>query len=150
MNIEEHFRTMLAMEQKRAQRCNAPCMLMLIDLRLLLQEKKSRKNFKKLMSAIDASTRETDVKGWYDINRIIGVIFTEFETETVDLIVTKVKDSIAGSIPESQSLVQLSYLLFPDDQETSDFLVAQDSAGSREHTNPRTIQQEKSAYTYAQ
>jgi hypothetical protein len=136
MDSEEHFRTMLIMEQKRAQRYNTPCMLMLIDAALLFQCRKFRKIFRKLMSAIDESTRETDIKGWYDINRIIGIIFTEFEIETVELIVNKVKTSLAEAIPSDLSLVQVSYLIFPEDQKHGDFIASleDDEAPSSEQS----------------
>jgi hypothetical protein len=116
MGMEEHFRSMLEMERKRMQQCNTPFMLMFVDVADLLQCKNTRKTFKNLLTAIENSTRDTDMKGWYEANRIIGIIFTEFDIETADLIVNKVRASIAETlIPAMGSMVQVSFLLFPED-----------------------------------
>ena len=35
----------------------------------------------KILSALSASTRDTDVTGWYSNNCVVGVMFTEIATE---------------------------------------------------------------------
>jgi hypothetical protein len=117
LNVEEHFRGMLAKEQKRTVLLNSPFLLMLIDVAGLLQGGITRKTFKKLLDAINHATRETDIKGWYETNRIMGIIFTEIEKDSVGFIVNKISAAIAA-MPDSavRPSVRISHALFPDDR----------------------------------
>jgi hypothetical protein len=141
---------MLAMEQKRAKRCNTCCMLMLIDAARLLEGKNRRKTFKKLLAAVTAGSRDTDIKGWYDMSRVIGVIFTEFEKRFAGLIVNKMKASIAETFPGDRSSVHISYLLFPEDQKTGVAAPMRKAAESGLHGTNGASKEKNPAYVYTE
>src|ERR1700690_3884765 len=74
---EETFHTMLALERRRAERSRKPFVLMLLDAHALFQNGNSGRLLEQLTSAVLASSRETDLIGWYKQGSILGVIFTE-------------------------------------------------------------------------
>jgi hypothetical protein len=132
---EEHFRNRLAMERKRTELLNTPFMFILVDIAKLLQSKNSSKVYKMLFTAINAVTRETDIKGWYVTNKIIGIVFIEVDKNVVDLIVNKVKASIDKTMdPPRGSPAKISYLLFPEDQQNP----SRDSVAEEEPLNVET------------
>jgi len=74
---EESFRKMISLERKRSERSRKPFLLMLLDMGEHLPSEKSRRSLGKILSALSAATRETDVTGWYKDNCVVGVMFTE-------------------------------------------------------------------------
>jgi hypothetical protein len=112
------FIRLLSLEDKRAERSGRPFMLM------LLQSSSSpawrnEQVLRKLARTLAASTRKTDVKGWYDSGSTIGVIFTEFGSSAgepdVNNLLTKITGAIHESLgPEESSQVRLSYGMYPE------------------------------------
>jgi hypothetical protein len=74
---QEFFVTMLRLERKRTERSHRRFVLMLLDASGLLKGRRNRTTFDKVVMALSNSTRETDIKGWYKDDSVIGVIFTE-------------------------------------------------------------------------
>ena len=74
---QELFITMLRLERKRTERSNRRFVLMLLDACGLLKADESRETLHKVIAALSHSIRETDIKGWYKGDSVIGVIFTE-------------------------------------------------------------------------
>ncbi|MFZ1931362.1 MAG: hypothetical protein WAU50_19640, partial [Candidatus Sulfotelmatobacter sp.] len=71
----EAFRRMIALERKRSERSRKPFILLLLDM----GDRPSEKNGKilgKISSVLSASTRDTDVTGWYAKECVLGVMFT--------------------------------------------------------------------------
>jgi hypothetical protein len=115
LDAEDHFRSMLAAERKRAELLDSPFLLMLIDIAGLSQNGNTRKTFKKLLDAVDGATRETDIRGWYETNKILGIIFTGIEKDAVVVIVKKMAAAIAAiPDPAARSHARISSTLFPD------------------------------------
>ena len=115
--IQEHFLRMLALEQKRTERSNESFMLMLIDISRLLHRGFNPKTMKKLLNAIHSATRETDIKGWYNLNKTIGIIYTAVDNNFIEMIVKKMKGSVQKNlIPTQYSLVHVSYTIFPENR----------------------------------
>ena len=126
---EDCFRRMLNMEQKRSERLNKSIMFMLIDIAELLQCKKVSKTIKKLLNTLYSITRETDIKGWYDANRTIGIIYTEFDDNFIDIILNKLKVSVGEVLtPEHYSIINLSYVVFPQDRIANNKMVKLNAA----------------------
>ena len=118
LHDEDCFRAMLVMERKRTERSNNPFMIMFIDVSGLQHMNTSLRTVKNLISTISTITRETDIKGWYSSQRIIGIIFTEYDPMSIGTIVQKVKDSFNKVLTSAQiSVLELSYYLFPGDKE---------------------------------
>ena len=102
---------------------------MLIDVAPLLQYKKVSKIIKKLLNTLYSITRETDIKGWYDTNRTIGIIYTEFDDHSIDIILNKLKVSVGEIlIPEHCSFIRFSYIIFPQNRNANNMIVERNAA----------------------
>jgi exopolysaccharide biosynthesis polyprenyl glycosylphosphotransferase len=73
---QTHFHHMLKIERKRTQRSNVPFLLMLVNLTDLSSMERMT-YAAEIKGILDSSLRETDIKGWYEEDEIIGVIFTD-------------------------------------------------------------------------
>ena len=83
---ESVFHSMLTLERRRAERSRKPFVLMLLDANL--ENGAAEEILTQAVSVIVASTRETDLVGWYKHNAILGVIFSEV-TATAELPITE-------------------------------------------------------------
>ncbi len=118
---ESYFQRMLIVEQKRMERSNTSFMLMLIDISELPECGNASQMMKKLLQAVFKSTRETDIKGWYAFGSTIGIIFTEYDRVSVDVIINKVTSSFFQILTFAQcSMVHFSYFIFPEDENNSE------------------------------
>ena len=71
------FHHLLRIERKRASRSKKPFLLALLDISTLESEKHYGYTIEKIKEVLLSCTRETDILGWYENDRIMGVIFTE-------------------------------------------------------------------------
>ena len=92
---QELFMKLLCLERKRTERSGRRFVLMLLDPGNLLQAAKAPV-MSNLLSALTQSTRDTDLKGWYKDQVVIGVIFTEVgdveDKSIVHALSTKITD----------------------------------------------------------
>jgi hypothetical protein len=119
---EEAFRRMLSLERKRAQRSQKPFLLTLLELESQPASEKSRKTLGKVLSALDSTTRDTDVTGWYKDECVVGVMFTEIAIEDrgsiLATIMTRVSETLRSHLtPQQFSQVGISFHLFPEEQD---------------------------------
>ncbi len=113
----ELFLRMLCVERKRTERSGRRFVLMLLDACRLI--KTGGEITGKLMVAIRQSSRDTDLRGWYE-DGIIGVIFTEIgpgdEKQIVRSLSNKVTDALYDALTLDQmNEVRLSFHVFPED-----------------------------------
>jgi hypothetical protein len=87
---EGTFKHMISIERKRTERSRKPFLLMLLDTGNRHESEKNRKALDRIVSALLASIRETDVTGWYKSRATIGVLFTELAIDD--------KNSILGTM----------------------------------------------------
>ena len=73
---ESYFDRLFDLEIKRTKRSRA-FVLILINITGL---KKSHTTLNKLQKALSSGFRETDIRGWYKQESIIGIIFTELNS----------------------------------------------------------------------
>ena len=78
---EEAFRRMISLERKRSERTQRPFVLLLMDTGRAQPTQKNGRILLDILSALESSTRETDVMGWYETNTAVGVMFTEIALE---------------------------------------------------------------------
>src|SRR5579863_1753189 len=83
---ESVFHSMLTLERRRAERSRKPFVLMLLDANL--ENGAAEEILTQAESVIVASTRETDLVGWYKHTDILGVIFSEVSV-TAELPITE-------------------------------------------------------------
>jgi len=76
---EPVFKEMLNREMKRSQRSMKPLMLMCIDISGMMIPNCTHEH-RILRKAFATCVRETDVRGWYRQESIMGILFTEIES----------------------------------------------------------------------
>jgi len=127
---QDSFLRSIYLEQKRTERSRRRFVLMLLELD---ERKTVGAVFEKVISALWAATRETDIKGWYREGSVIGVIFTEIAPSegraAASSLLTKVNTALTRvlTVEESKRL-SLTCHIFPEDWHDRD---SDDSTGSR-------------------
>jgi hypothetical protein len=116
---EDAFRRMLSLERKRAQRSQKPFLLTLLEMENELAGERSRTTLAKILSALDSTTRETDVTGWYRSECVVGVMFTEIaledRTSILATIMARVSETLRSHLTAQQfAQVGISFHLFPE------------------------------------
>jgi len=96
---------------------------MLLDMGDHLASENCEKSVGRLLAALLVSTRETDVVGWYESNRIVGVMFTEICLEDRKTIVSTMIARLSEILRNNPSLeqfsrVSISFHVFPEDWDT--------------------------------
>jgi lipopolysaccharide/colanic/teichoic acid biosynthesis glycosyltransferase len=114
---QEAFHAMISRERRRTERSRRPFLLMLLDMGNHLPSEAIEKNMQKLLAALSMSTRETDVAGWYERDRIVGVMFTEIGVDGRGTIVSTMIARLSEILRRHVNLEQLniSFHLFPED-----------------------------------
>ena len=120
----EAFRRMIALERKRSERSRKPFVLLLLDM----GDRPSDKHGKilgKISSVLSASTRDTDVTGWYECDSVVGIMFTEIATEDSaslpGTIIARVTDTLRSNLALEQfNRVRISFHVFPEQWDHED------------------------------
>lgn len=117
---EEAFHRVISLERRRTERSRKPFLLMLLDMGDQLPSEALGKSLSKLLAAVSASTRETDVAGWYKADRVVGLMFTEIGVEDrrtiVSTMIARLSDILKNRLSLEQfSQVSVSFHLFPED-----------------------------------
>jgi len=116
------FRRVIGMERMRTERSGKPFLLMLLDVGDHLPLAKDSTHLKDIVTALSSATRQTDIAGWYDADRIVGIMFIEICLEERQNIVTtmisRVSEILRNHLSFEQfSRVTLSFHVFPEDWE---------------------------------
>jgi len=115
--IAESFHAILCLERKRRERSERPMILMLVDIMRIPGEKQGLA-VKTISHLLTSLTRETDIKGWYRENQVIGVLFTEFNAFDKQEILKKIRNGLERSLPQDQMLkINFSVHDFPAEGE---------------------------------
>ncbi len=114
---EDSFQQVLALERKRSERSGKPVLLMLLNLRNFGLHPVSHKLLSQLNALLFAVTRETDIKGWYANQLILGVIYTEIGNadllEARDTIYRKVDEGLGDILSgEERRQVEITFEAF--------------------------------------
>jgi lipopolysaccharide/colanic/teichoic acid biosynthesis glycosyltransferase len=109
---QEQFRCMLCKERKRSERSHQYMLLMLID-------HEEERLLKDLAGTLKSIVRETDIAGWFETNRTVGVIFTELgksDAQTAGkAIESKVKGLLRNVAATQRSVpLSVSFYFFPE------------------------------------
>ena len=115
---KSHFHHMLRIERKRTERSQDPFLLLLLDLSALLGKQHNKEILGKIKSVLASCLRETDIRGWYDHNRVIGVIFTEtlsMDEHSIEGIFRKIRDKFSEKLdPEWVKKISISFHTYPE------------------------------------
>ena len=117
---EELFTSLLSLERKRSERSRKQFVLMLVDCGDLLGSDRKEAIFEQIIAGLSLSTRETDIRGWYREDNVIGVILTEFGSadmcSALNAIFCKVNSALRANLGTGQmNEVHVSFHVFPDD-----------------------------------
>ena len=119
---EDLFRKVLSIERKRITRSLQRFVLMLVHTGKVLQAEGGEIILERLTKALSASTRETDLHGWYNNGSVVGVICTEIGTGDLSPILSALHSRVGAAFqnrlePEQMNVINLSFHVFPDDLE---------------------------------
>src|SRR5215471_14147241 len=115
------FTRILCFERKRTDRSQRPFLLLLLEIRIILQDGQRwrRSLVRNVIQSLQSCVRQTDMIGWYKHNAVIGVIFTELRQEEppVGKILEKVHAALLARLtPQQMDAVTISTHLYPHDK----------------------------------
>jgi exopolysaccharide biosynthesis polyprenyl glycosylphosphotransferase len=116
---QDHFRAALCRERKRSERSRKHLLLMLIDFKSIPDGSATTATLERIARVLPVVIRETDIAGWFENSKVLGVIFTELGSmnadEAVKTIDSKVVKACARVCKGEQSKhLQISFYAFPD------------------------------------
>ncbi len=116
---EEAFTRMISIERKRTERSTKPFLLMLLEMEEHNGEERNRKALATVLSALLASTRETDIVGWYKDHTAVGAMFTELmvydKKSLLSTMLTRVSAILRDNLTFDQfNQISISFHFFPD------------------------------------
>lgn len=119
--VEDYFTEILSYERKRTERSNRPFLLMLLDIDGIPAIDEKGAVIQKIASALFASTREIDIKGWYKNGSVIGVLFTELNGIDKRSLREKIYDKLQSAL-EIHHLrkIEASFYVFPEEDGPED------------------------------
>jgi lipopolysaccharide/colanic/teichoic acid biosynthesis glycosyltransferase len=117
---QDSFRQSLRMEQRRTERSGRPFILMMISGEEL-HTNTAKQNRNDLIASISGRIRETDVLGWYEEPKTLGIIMTEFgevRSEVIETIVNKISTVLQSCLgADAYCRVTLTIRIFPNESE---------------------------------
>ncbi len=121
LNVET-FRTLLTLERRRAQRSGQTFILMLLDGTLVDEKKRGAGFADKLVGAVSGAVRESDIIGWYEQGKVLGVIFTELNQienlPVADVLEHKIQKAFKENLDRSvASNIVVTLHVFPESKE---------------------------------
>ncbi|MGA8742222.1 MAG: sugar transferase [Terracidiphilus sp.] len=117
---EESFRRIIAIERKRTERSKAPFVLMLLEVANESVDKATAAALQSVMSVLLASSRDTDVVGWYKSKTTIGALFTGLvagdKSSILMTILSRATNTLRDELSFEQfNLINISLHYYPDD-----------------------------------
>jgi hypothetical protein len=113
---EAHFLKMLDLEFKRARRSAKPFILVLIHMNSGLSN-----GTDEWQRAVSSGFRETDIRGWYRQDSVIGIAFTELRSvgdDTRAILFGKLLDALACRIePDDLRKIYITFHTYPSSRE---------------------------------
>jgi exopolysaccharide biosynthesis polyprenyl glycosylphosphotransferase len=119
LESEEMFRKVLSLERKRCERSRQRFVLTLLHTGQLLQGEGRQTVLTSITAALSVSTRETDLRGWYEKDQVVGVICTEIGSGSMTSIINALHSRVCSALRDKLSLEQtnalhISFHVFPD------------------------------------
>jgi len=116
---EEAFRRMIVVERKRTERTSVPFLMMLLAIGEQHSGAKDHELLTKVIGALSASTRETDVIGWHRQHTCVGVLFTDLidlnKKGTLTVMLGRVGSILRDHLSrEHFTQISISFHVYPD------------------------------------
>jgi exopolysaccharide biosynthesis polyprenyl glycosylphosphotransferase len=137
---EEYFLSMLHLERKRTERCGRPFCLMLLNLEKFPSLPTRRRFAMKICQLLYTLTRETDMKGWYIHDSVIGVILTDTDKDGAEHLERDIREGLDDILLiEPSRRVRITIHSYPEENgaqephEASDLTIYPDLTGQHPH-----------------
>ena len=118
LHAEANFDRLLYLERRRTERSKRPFLLMLLNIEDLISRSEDSDLVKKVESALSSCIRETDITGWHEQEKVIGIVFTEIGTVddfAKEKIFIKIQEKLCDALgPEAVLRIRVSYHIFPE------------------------------------
>lgn len=118
LHPKKNFDRILYLERRRTERSRRPFLLMLLHIQELLANQSQPGVIKSLDEALSCCIRETDVKGWYQPGKVVGIIFTELGNLDVvvqEKIFLKIQDHLCRALGwNAVQRIKVSYHFYPE------------------------------------
>jgi len=117
---EPMFRKVLSLERRRSERSGQRFVLMLVHAGEFLQSGSNEETLDAIVAALSVSTRETDLRGWYEKDAVVGVICTEIGAGDMTSAISALHSRVSGALRnglclEHVNMIHMSFHVFPDD-----------------------------------
>lgn len=117
---EEFFREMLVQERKRTERSKKPFLLVMVDVGQMSKALGDSQFARNIQYFLQNSSRDIDIKGWYEKHHIIGIIYTELTGQAKDKILAKLRENLETVFgAELGRAVTISCAFFPEEKKES-------------------------------
>ncbi|MFZ2399909.1 MAG: sugar transferase [Smithella sp.] len=111
------------MERRRTERSKKPFLLVLLDISHLIKTKQDKKIINEIKQSLNSLLREVDMRGWYQHNTIMGVLFTEIAEMNeafIDTVIHKIYDRFHEKLHHDWfNNIYISYHVFPETNQAS-------------------------------
>ena len=109
---------MLSIERRRTERSKNPFLLLLLDISGLIATAREKEILEKIKFALSYSLRETDIMGWFDDNKTIGIICPEISltnSNSIEGIISKIHRRFCEKLnPELVKKINVSFHIYPE------------------------------------
>ncbi len=116
-----HFHHLLRIERQRTERSKRPFLLILLDISAVMQGKRSAEILGKINAALLSALRETDIRGWYEQDDVVGVILPEIaslDETSIEGIFRKIHLRMSAELPmELIKKIVVSFHFYPESRE---------------------------------
>jgi hypothetical protein len=119
---EDYFQKLLINERKRTERFGRPFMLILLDVGRLFKDRQKERDIvlRNLTFALNPTTREIDIKGWYMNDRLIGIICPEIYKVNKTWPVDKIRQKLASFLDlKDAANIKIYCIIFPGEEDES-------------------------------
>ncbi len=115
---QSQFHHLLHLEKKRTDRSQKPFILLLFDVLALIDDHLEEEIFENIKYALSSSLRESDLCGWFEYNKIIGIIcadITIINAKTIERIISKIHLRFCEKLNrEVVQKINLTFHTYPD------------------------------------
>ncbi len=116
---EPEFHRLLYIEQKRSERSKRPFILMLLDVTGHVDKPRYSQILHSIKSALSGCLRDTDTRGWYRSDSLIGIIFTEIQAVNENVtkgLLRKINGQMGLSLePDDLKLIRIFLHVYPEE-----------------------------------
>jgi len=115
---EPIFDRMIYLERKRTERSRRPFLLILFNMEGILAGPDEDHLVRSIENGLSACLRETDIKGWYEQGKVIGIILTEMgsiDEIAKGKVFLKIQNRLTEEIgAEAVEKIKVSYHVYPE------------------------------------